>query len=70
MALTMKDVIRREAISVWNSIRVEERLKLTLEEFTFKVNNREPKRNYSPVEMRPIFKELRAAIPIRTLVDG
>lgn len=59
MTFTMKEVIEMEARSVWKSVRDDLRLKLTLEEFTFKVNNTEPKRNYTQGELKPVFAKLR-----------
>jgi hypothetical protein len=66
MTITMKEVIRKEATSVWKSIRVEERLKVTLEDFTLRVNTTEPRRNYSPAELKPIFEELKNELPPST----
>jgi len=60
MPFTMKELIEREASSVWRTIREDKRLELTLEEFTSKVNNTDPRRNYTESELKPIFENLRS----------
>ena len=52
--------MREKPFSVWRSVRDDFRLKLTLEEFTFKVNNAEPQRNYTQGELKPVYEKLRS----------
>jgi hypothetical protein len=59
MTFPREDAIERRATNVWKTIRVEEQLKLTLEEFTVRVDQTKPKRNYTPDELALIFEKLK-----------
>jgi hypothetical protein len=54
-----KDAIERKATNVWKTIRVEEQLTLTLEEFTVRVDHTNPKRNYTSDELALMFEKLK-----------
>jgi hypothetical protein len=62
--MTMKDVVRREATSVYKTIPVSLRSDLAPEQFTYLVNNTNPKRNYSSGELREIFEELQNTVAL------
>ena len=59
MTFPREDAIERRATNVWKTIRVEEQLKLTFEEFTVRVDQTKPKRNYPPDELALIFEKLK-----------
>jgi hypothetical protein len=59
MTFPRKDAIERKATNVWKTIQLDEQLKLTLEEFTARVDHTNPKRHYTPDELALMFEKLK-----------